>query len=125
MTDNQQDNQQDIQQDIQEDNQEDTPQYNQQENTPQEMNYKNQVLNQEQNMQVLNKNKLNNNTLFNYLKNSIFVIAIIFLLSLPVFNLLLKKIPKSLDLTNQPTMIGNVIKSLLGGLLFFILEKIT
>lgn len=92
-----------------------------------EMNYNNSSFQEEQQIQLKNKMEVNvnkNNTLFNYFKNSIFVIAIIFLLSSPVFNLVLKKIPKALDLTNQATLIGNLIKSILGGLLFFILEKL-
>lgn len=61
-------------------------------------------------------------SLLAYLKNTLVVIFLVFLMSLPVFNSLLLKIPKALSNGNVTT-IGNFIKAILAGLIFFIVEK--
>lgn len=60
--------------------------------------------------------------ILNYIKDTLIVVALVFIFSLPVFNVILGKIPKAMS-NGSPSLIGNLIKALLAGAIFFVLNK--
>lgn len=60
--------------------------------------------------------------ILNYLKDTLAVIVLMFLFSLPISNMFLSKIPKAM-VNGSPSMIGNAIKALLAGAIFFVVSK--
>lgn len=60
--------------------------------------------------------------IINYLKDTIAVIVLVFLFSLPIFNILLSKVPKAM-VNGSPSMIGNAVKAILAGAIFFVVSK--
>lgn len=77
------------------------------------------TVSEEQNPGAKNSDSLK---ILSYLKDTIAVIVLVFLFSLPIFNMLLLKIPKAMS-DGSPTMIGKVIKALLAGAIFFVVSK--
>ena len=49
-------------------------------------------------------------------------VVLMFLFSLPISNMFLSKIPKAM-VNGSPSMIGNAIKALLAGAIFFVVSK--
>lgn len=96
-----------------------------QENTSSELP-PNQILQQQ--TQAISEQEMSGNKssdsfkILNYLKDTLTVIVLVFLFSLPIFNLLLSKIPKAM-LNGSPTMIGNAVKAILAGAIFFVVSK--
>ena len=66
---------------------------------------------------------VNSFNLLNYIKETLIVIGLVFIFSLPLFNMLLSKIPKAMS-NGSPSMIGNAIKAILAGAIFFVLSKL-
>ena len=78
--------------------------------------------------QISEENNLKPSTLssfniLNYIKDTLIVIGLVFIFSLPLFNVLLSKIPKAMS-NGSPSMIGNAIKAILAGAIFFVLDKL-
>ena len=60
--------------------------------------------------------------IINYLKDTLTVIVLVFLFSFPILNILLSKIPKAM-VNGSPSMIGNAVKAILAGAIFFVVSK--
>lgn len=78
--------------------------------------------------QISEENNLKPNTttsfnILNYIKDTLIVIGLVFIFSLPLLNVLLSKIPKAMS-NGSPSMIGNAIKAILAGAIFFVLDKL-
>lgn len=77
-------------------------------------------ISEESNLKPVNVNSFN---ILNYIKDTLIVIGLVFIFSLPLFNVLLSKIPKAMA-NGSPSMIGNAIKAILAGAIFFVLDKL-
>lgn len=80
----------------------------------------------QQQVQPISEEQINktpeNLKIINYLKDTLTVIVLVFLFSLPIFNMLLLKIPKAM-VNGSPSMIGNAVKAILAGAIFFVVSK--
>lgn len=77
-------------------------------------------ISEESNLKPVNVNSFN---ILNYIKDTLIVIGLVFIFSLPLFNVLLSKIPKAMS-NGSPSIIGNAIKAILAGAIFFVLDKL-
>jgi len=96
-----------------------------QENTPSELPSTQMLQQQTQAIseeQMSGKNSSDSFKIINYLKDTLTVIVLVFLFSLPILNILLSKIPKAM-VNGSPTMIGNAVKAILAGAIFFVVSK--
>lgn len=65
----------------------------------------------------------NNRGILDYLKDSVLVMALLFLFSLTPINKIISKIPKATSSAGGISIIGNGIKAVLAGVIFFVLSK--
>jgi len=77
-----------------------------------------------QTLQPDNTKTLSSNYMLKLFKEPIIVSAIVMALSLPLFNKILKNIPKALSETGNITFIGYGFRSILAGLIFFAITKL-